>query len=180
MNIKSFFSLLFILFFIYSCKEELQPQDNSDAVYAEPPANQTSTTPTTENVPVAPAPQSITSTAANQTVAPIDNQQPRANIDQSGINPAHGKPGHRCDIPVGAPLNSPPGKNPAAQVKAPAATPATTITTTNTISPATTAGAPAILKTNPVATPTAPGMNPAHGQEGHRCDIAVGAPLPKS
>ena len=29
-------------------------------------------------------------------------------------------------------------------------------------------------------TQTAPGMNPPHGQEGHRCDIAVGAPLPKS
>jgi hypothetical protein len=23
-------------------------------------------------------------------------------------NPAHGQPSHRCDIPVGAPLNSPP------------------------------------------------------------------------
>ena len=27
---------------------------------------------------------------------------------------------------------------------------------------------------------TAPGMNPPHGQPNHRCDIAVGAPLPKS
>jgi hypothetical protein len=27
---------------------------------------------------------------------------------------------------------------------------------------------------------TAPGMNPPHGQTGHRCDIAVGAALPKS
>jgi hypothetical protein len=25
--------------------------------------------------------------------------------------------------------------------------------------------------------PTAPGMNPPHGQPNHRCDIAVGAPL---
>lgn len=25
--------------------------------------------------------------------------------------------------------------------------------------------------------PTKPGMNPPHGQPGHRCDIAVGAPL---
>jgi hypothetical protein len=29
------------------------------------------------------------------------------------------------------------------------------------------------------ATPTPEGMNPPHGQEGHRCDIAVGAALPK-
>jgi len=35
--------------------------------------------------------------------------------------------------------------------------------------------------TNSTATPitTAEGMNPPHGQEGHRCDIAVGAALPK-
>jgi len=26
-------------------------------------------------------------------------------------------------------------------------------------------------------TKTAPGMNPQHGKPGHRCDIAVGAPL---
>lgn len=25
------------------------------------------------------------------------------------LNPPHGQPNHRCDIPVGAPLNSPPG-----------------------------------------------------------------------
>jgi hypothetical protein len=28
-------------------------------------------------------------------------------------------------------------------------------------------------------TAVAPGTNPPHGQPGHRCDIAVGAPLPK-
>ena len=31
--------------------------------------------------------------------------------------------------------------------------------------------------TNKPPTTTAAGMNPAHGQAGHRCDIAVGAPL---
>ena len=97
----------------------------------------------------------------------------------AGMNPSHGQPGHRCDIPVGAPLNSP--------VKTPAtSTPATnnsapytiTQTPTNpaTITPATTGTTPALL--NPST--TAPGMNPPHGQDGHRCDIAVGAALPKS
>ena len=41
------------------------------------------------------------------------------------------------------------------------------------------------LSTEPMAAPadpsgaaaTAEGMNPPHGQPGHRCDIAVGAPL---
>jgi hypothetical protein len=68
------------------------------------------------------------------------------------LNPAHGQPGHRCDIAVGAPLNS----KPAPQNAVPA-----TISTT-----------PA-----PQNAAVAPGMNPAHGQPGHRCDIAVGAPL---
>lgn len=83
-----------------------------------------------------------------------------------GMNPPHGQPGHRCDIAVGAPLNSPPGKKP---------TPSTTQTTTVT---------PAMLNQTVTAseTPvvTAPGMNPPHGQPGHVCSIAVGAPLPKN
>jgi hypothetical protein len=29
----------------------------------------------------------------------------------NGLNPAHGLPGHRCDIPVGKPLNSKPQKS---------------------------------------------------------------------
>lgn len=88
-----------------------------------------------------------------------------------GTNPPHGQPGHRCDIPVGAPLNSPP-----AQPRQQAA-------------PANQGGflgggnpqAPAQQQARPVQQ-TAPGMqgkpNPAHGQPGHRCDIAVGQPLP--
>ena len=66
----------------------------------------------------------------------------------AGLNPAHGQPGHRCEIPVGSPLNSAPSTTKA---------PSTSSATNNT--------------------EVAPGMNPAHGQPGHRCDIAVGKPL---
>lgn len=78
-----------------------------------------------------------------------------------GMNPPHGQAGHRCDIPVGAPLNSP----------AASAQPNSKVTTTPqmTVTPTTPA----------TTTPTPEGMNPPHGQEGHRCDIAVGAALPK-
>jgi len=74
----------------------------------------------------------------------------------AGMNPPHGQPGHRCDIAVGAPLNSPK-----------AATTTATVPQQN------------IVTSTPVATPvkTAPGMNPPHGEPGHRCDITVGAPL---
>jgi hypothetical protein len=76
------------------------------------------------------------------------------------LNPAHGLPGHRCDISVGAPLDSKPAQ--------PAATPTQT----------TTQATPQVI-TAPVTMPqpTGKGLNPAHGQPGHRCDIAVGAPL---
>jgi len=64
------------------------------------------------------------------------------------LNPAHGQPGHRCDIPVGAPLNSAPAKS---------------STTTQSESP--------VIKSGDIK------LNPAHGQPGHRCDIKVGDPL---
>jgi hypothetical protein len=72
-----------------------------------------------------------------------------------GMNPPHGQPNHRCDIAVGAPLNSKPAQ-------------------------------PTTISSKPVVTPTAITtteaqnsikLNPKHGEAGHRCDIAVGAPL---
>jgi hypothetical protein len=83
---------------------------------------------------------------------------PVTNVSDTALNPPHGQPGHRCDIPVGKPLNSNPSK------------------TTPTTTPLTTIPSPTITpKTNAIT--VAPGMNPAHGQPGHRCDIPVGKPL---
>ncbi|MGZ8559765.1 MAG: hypothetical protein ACXWWC_15590, partial [Chitinophagaceae bacterium] len=46
---------------------------------------------------------------------PLIQTQPQANAASTtvaaGLNPAHGQPGHRCDIEVGKPLNSTPKKN---------------------------------------------------------------------
>ena len=95
-------------------------------------------------------PQMITQTAATQTAT------------APGMNPPHGQPGHRCDISVGAPLNSkpaPPATVQPATLTAPQQQPQVT------------------MKEVPTTTKTAPGMNPPHGEAGHRCDIAVGAPL---
>jgi len=76
------------------------------------------------------------------------------------LNPQHGQPGHRCDIAVGAPLNAP---------------------VTN-IQPNVSATPPATTNTNTDAQIVVPNtstaaLNPKHGEPGHRCDIAVGAPL---
>lgn len=106
-----------------------------------------------------PAPAQPATVSAQQAQPTITTTQiPNTKKTAPGMNPPHGEAGHRCDIAVGEPLNSKPA--PAASVVS--TTPPTTTVTTSE---------------QPVAQKTAPGMNPAHGQPGHRCDIAVGAPL---
>jgi hypothetical protein len=75
----------------------------------------------------------------------------------SNLNPPHGQPGHRCDIEVGKPLDSKP-----VQATIPASTTPQNITT---------------LPQPSTTLPPGANANPPHGQPGHRCDIAVGAPL---
>ncbi|WP_341227539.1 hypothetical protein [uncultured Arcticibacterium sp.] len=77
----------------------------------------------------------------------------------SGLNPAHGMPGHNCDVAVGAPLPS----GPVAQ-SAP-------------VPAALTAAQPTVAST-PNLNVNLKNINPAHGQPGHDCAVAVGAPLP--
>lgn len=81
-----------------------------------------------------------------------------------GLNPEHGQPGHRCDIGVGEPLTNKPSEKPIDHPM-PTVTTSPVVTTTNP--------APQV---NTISKPTA-GLNPAHGQPGHRCDISVGDPL---
>jgi hypothetical protein len=90
-----------------------------------------------------------------------------------GMNPPHGQPGHRCEIAVGAPLNSKPVQKTKPQTITP-------VVNTKTVEqPVMNVNSKSSSATI-VGSSTPPGMNPPHGQEGHRCDIAVGAPLPKS
>ncbi len=98
------------------------------------------------------------------------NPTPAPMATAPGMNPPHGQPGHRCDIPVGQPLSSAP------------ATPASqniNINGNNTIQIDPNAVSPGkiTLDNNGKQVKTAPGMNPPHGQPGHRCDIPVGQPL---
>ncbi len=89
------------------------------------------------------------------------------------LNPPHGEPGHRCDIPTGAPLDSAPN------------TPAIT-----TSSAPTQGGQPFLVndeakarmgqeagQTVPQGAKGSGQINPPHGQPGHRCDVPVGQPL---
>lgn len=69
------------------------PQDQAAQTAVPQPA--TTTVPGNTQPQIVPQGQVPPATAAPQPVA-------------AGMNPAHGQPGHRCDIAVGAPLNSKP------------------------------------------------------------------------
>ncbi len=65
----------------------------------DPASNNNITSPATLQQP---AMQTIPASSQPVTAAPAPTAP--------GMNPPHGQPGHRCDIAVGAPLNSPPAK----------------------------------------------------------------------
>jgi hypothetical protein len=101
--------------------------------------------------------------SGSQPLPPLNSgshlQQAQPMNNSTALNPAHGQPGHRCDIQVGAPLNSAP------------ANPVQPAMVTQQASPV---QADMVLN-QPVNSGVK--LNPAHGQPGHRCDIQVGAPL---
>lgn len=146
-------SLFVIASVLISCKNEAENKTPKVVVpfyqVTNQQQSQTVTTPQpSQNQSLYPAASTQTTTTQVTPTAPVKVAK--------GMNPSHGQPGHRCDIPVGAPLNSPRA----------------------TTSPQTVSNTGMTVSTNTVGTAqTAKGMNPPHGQPGHRCDIAVGAPL---
>lgn len=182
---------LFVAFAVISCKE-----NSSEALFVEKEA-----TPTTEAIQNEPTTE-VTSTensgieiktqpetTSTTQVQKFNVEQPQKPAQQTGVtasgfegkpNPAHGQPGHRCDVKVGDPL---PFNNASTTTATPVAKTTTSVTPQlNQPTPNTT---PAVQQQpqQPATTGvTAPGFsgkpNPAHGQPGHRCDIKVGEILP--
>ena len=161
---KSFLILLFVsTLLLISCKKEIEPQNSTT------PTNMVPFTEVGKQMLNEPT---MTSEAKQNSNIVNQNQALAAPLPVAkGMNPAHGQPLHRCDIAVGAPLSSPvsTAKNTAVtqQISPKKSQSAATDPANTTITPV-------------VTTPTAEGMNPPHGQTNHRCDVAVGAPLPKS
>jgi hypothetical protein len=166
---------------LFSCKKEEESTSTNKRTNVVPFTQMTPTT----------APTTATGTTSNSAYVDKENQKESVmyqykytmvkkpnttttttatTVTPPGMNPPHGQPKHRCDIPVGAPLNSPVAKT--------TTTPKTAVVSTPTVT-STSNAVPSLLATTPEATPTPEGMNPPHGQPKHRCDIAVGAPLPK-
>lgn len=117
-----------------------------------------------------------TSAAISAVPAAATTNQPAATQTASTppeLNPPHGQPYHRCDIPVGSPLNTPAPAKPAVNRTGTSPTLANAArlnNTTQVVNPT----APTVAN----ATSAKPKLNPPHGQPYHRCDIAVGSPLP--
>lgn len=134
------------------------------------PLNSKPITPTVATSPTNNNPVTINSTSPVEIQKTVSSAQTNGLTTTAGLNPEHGKPGHRCDIAVGAPLDSKPAATPAITT-----VPANNTPVTPTISQPVTPILPAGTNTTPVT--VASGLNPEHGKPGHRCDIAVGAPL---
>ena len=157
MRYINFLPVILILAAITGCgNSSSEDKTRSENTSAAVPAPTTVSTNATTTQPVQqPTPVTIQAPVMNTTSQPATQT-----VSKAGLNPAHGQPGHRCDIAVGAPLDSKP-----------------TQPTVNTTQPVVTQQSAPALTTSTPAAKVAPGMNPAHGQPGHRCDIAVGAPL---
>ena len=162
MTIKaSIFTAFILAVSVTSCKKDLEPQESS--VAASQPAAVAN--PATPLAATAAQPQQMQAQPQQMQVQPQQMQQVQATAP--GMNPPHGQPGHRCDIAVGSPLSQP--------VKS--ATTSNITTSNGTSIQKITPGVPMANGAAPSTPKTAQGMNPPHGQPGHRCDIAVGTPL---
>ena len=104
---------------------------------------------------------SVSPTNNAVTPAPLNASPVASTSGKPALNPEHGQPYHRCEIAVGAPIDSAPTQNATPQAQTP-----------SILSPTVTPTAPA-----PQALGPKPAVNPAHGEPHHRCDLAVGAPL---
>lgn len=169
--ITSFTLLLFI-----SCSPARQDSGQTQQVPALPPAQQQPSS--VNNEPA----QSVQTESTAQTPAETENSE------EVMLNPPHGEPFHRCDIPVGAPLNSAPANTTRQTTSDPvqATAPRSANTAPNVMNNPTAPTIENALRMNPsqarnttqANTGTKPRLNPPHGQPWHRCDIAVGSPLP--
>jgi hypothetical protein len=172
---QKIFALAALSLFIISCNSGIDNKNDvpaadykiSDTSRLLPPAV-TTAAPVMDTAvkakPVNQAKVEATGSSSNTVTTPVVLNNTSSKTAK-GMNPAHGMPNHRCDIPVGAPLSTPvqkPGAQPVVQQ------PVQTVTSQPQ----------PVITQSPVV--TAPGMNPPHGQPGHDCSVEVGKPLKKA
>jgi len=166
---KILFAVFVSASFLIACQSA--EEENNEATQ-----NTTTNTPATipatdtQSAVAGPAPATpppVAPVVAGPVAAPPPPPPPIAGASPK-VNPAHGLPGHRCDLQVGAPLPQA-GSATATQV-VPVAPAGQAGPTVQSIPPP-----PQANTGSPIS--GSKKVNPAHGQPGHRCDIAVGAPL---
>ena len=146
---------------VISCKKDEKPTIIKDETQVQQPVAVTNN---------APKPSLLDQSGITTTAAPttVNTSSPAVATPTAatapGMNPPHGQPGHRCDIPVGQPLNS----KPAAAQPAPASAPQAQVNPQPVTAPPVTAA----NNTGPK-----PATNPPHGEPWHDCAKQVGAPL---
>lgn len=115
------------------------------------------------NQPIDQAVQEPVQNIQNQS-QPIQGQSQTSGNNDAGVilNPPHGEPGHDCAVKVGDPLPSQSRNNTTQQQSSPVQMNATPVIPSN--------------NSNSQGTVA---INPPHGEPGHDCTIAVGAPLNK-
>ncbi len=157
------------------------PHGQPGHVCGTPPAAATTTTAAPQNV------QTITNASPQMAIPKqVNNIKPAiaSNNANGKLNPAHGQPGHRCDIPAGAPLNSTPQNATTPKVANANIVPTAPIIANPSTMPAlqptqaaqsndAANGAPTLISNGSGAK-----LNPEHGKPGHDCKVAVGQPLP--
>jgi hypothetical protein len=151
MKIASHLILAASLLLFAACAEEKTSQD----------AIETATSPST-------LPVTASDSTSSQVPSGLPSTGTSAPAPAGALNPAHGEPGHRCEIAVGAPLNSSPSPSPSPSPS----TPSPTVT-----APPAFNQQPAMQPASPSTSASTGKVNPAHGQPGHDCSVAVGAPL---
>ena len=171
-------SLLFVAnALLISCEKKQEETVATETKPATEQVDSASATPTVGTVSSIEAP--IATTAPITPVVEKTTAETKVTPGKKpALNPAHGEPFHRCDIAVGAPIDSAPAPKPTPAPQVAQQAPVNSNFNTNPIP----AAAPQVLPA-PQATPVTqnigpkPAVNPPHGQPHHRCDIQVGAPL---
>lgn len=135
-----------------------------------------------KETPATPEAEQQATTPAQEVPAQNETQEEtpaKSNETSDNLNPAHGQPGHRCDIPVGAPLDTPLHQHD--HNAQPPSQPQAAASGANGSGPfLVNDQAKSRLQNqgSSTGTTTSGNVNPPHGQPGHRCDINVGDPLP--
>lgn len=171
--------LMIVAAVLWSCDKKAQSTEtqNTEETTAVTPAATDSATVATaaENTPTTatPIPQEF---KVGKVVPASENPQLTQTATEPGkkpkFNPPHGEPFHRCDIEVGAPIDS----APKAAAPAPQVMNQPAVNQNFNTNPIPAAPQPAATVPAQNIGPK-PAFNPPHGEPHHRCDIQVGAPL---